>query len=133
MRYQRAQAPLKIDGLDAARDFFAGCLAESGTHGPILWVAHVDEESRCIHVSCHEGGDENAVPIKSILADAADHHSAGIVLAHNRPGGVARPSESDCGVTRQLAMAAEALDCTILDHLVFSGTQCTSMRRLGNL
>ena len=133
MRYQRTQLPLKIDGLDAARDFFTGCLAESDTHGRILWVAHVDEQLRCIHVSCHEGGEEEAIPIQTIIADAAHHHSAGIVLGHNRPGGSSRPSDSDCRVTRRLASAAEALDCTILDHLVFKGTQCTSMRRLGYL
>ena len=67
MRYQRTQFPLKIDGLDAARDFFAGCLAESDTRNPILWGAHVDEESRCIHVSCHERGEEEAIPIETII------------------------------------------------------------------
>ena len=133
MRYQRAQVPLKIDGIEAARDFFAGCLAESDARDPILWVAHVDEESRCLHVSCHEGAEEEAIPIQTIIADAAVHHSAGIVLAHNRLGGGWRPSDSDRSLTRRLAMAAEALDCTILDHLVFEGAQCTSMRRLGYL
>jgi DNA repair protein RadC len=35
--------------------------------------------------------------------------------------------------TRRLASAAEAIDCTILDHLVFAGTECTSFRRVGLL
>jgi hypothetical protein len=30
-----------------------------------------------------------------------------------------------------LAAAVEALDCTVLDHLVFAGRECTSFRRLG--
>ena len=34
-----------------------------------------------------------------------------------------RPSDSDCRATRRLAAAAEALDCTILDHLVFAGAR----------
>jgi DNA repair protein RadC len=54
-------------------------------------------------------------------------------LAHNHPSGDARPSESDCRVTRRLAAAAEILDCTILDHLVFAGSDCTSLRRMGLL
>ena len=29
--------------------------------------------------------------------------------------------------------AAEALDCTVLDHLVFAGNECTSFRRMGLL
>lgn len=133
MRYQRTQVPLRIDGLEAAREFFAGCLAESGARHPSLWVAHVDEESRCLHVSCHEGEEEQDFPIQTIIEDAATHHSAGIVLAHNCSSSELRPSERDFGVTRRLAVAAEALDCTLLDHLVFAGAQCTSMRRLGFL
>ena len=134
MRYQRAELPLKLDGLAAARSFFAGCMADSDPQRENLWVAHVDDQARCLHVSRHEGGEESAdFPLRAIIADAAIHGSAGIVLAHNHPSGDARPSESDRQATRRLAVAAEALDCTILDHLVFGGTECTSLRRLGYL
>ena len=34
---------------------------------------------------------------------------------------------------RRLVAAAEALQCTILDHLVFAGGKCTSLRQLGYL
>jgi DNA repair protein RadC len=57
----------------------------------------------------------------------------GIVLAHNHPSGDSRPSESDCRATRRLASAVEALDCAILDHLVFAGPECASLRKLGLL
>ena|SRR5438067_9570366 len=134
MRYQRADLPLKIDGLDAARTFFAECLAEGDPRIETLWVAHVDDEARCLHVSCHAGDERGGTfPIREIIADAASHGSAGIVLAHNHPSGDARPSDSDCRVTRRLASAAEALDCTVLDHLVFAGAECVSLRRLGYL
>jgi DNA repair protein RadC len=43
------------------------------------------------------------------------------------------PSDSDLRVTRRLAAVAEALECKLLDHLVFAGERCTSMRRLGYL
>lgn len=134
MRYQRAELPLKLDGLASARRFFAGCLADSDPTRESLWVAHLDEQARCVHLSRHPG-DENGsdFPLKQIVADAATHRSAGIVLAHNHPSGDARPSESDCRATRRLASAAEALDCAILDHLVFAGTECTSFRKLGLL
>lgn len=134
MRYQRAELPLKLDGLAAARSFFAGCIADCDPSRENLWVAHVDEEARCVHVSRHEGDESGAdFPLRAIIADAAIHGSAGLVLAHNHPSGDARPSESDCRATRRLAAAAEALDCTILDHLVFGGADCTSLRQLGYL
>jgi DNA repair protein RadC len=134
MRYQRAELPLKLDGLAAAREFFAGCMADGDLARENLWVAHVDDDARCLHLSRHVGDETGAAfPLKEIIADAAAHGSAGIVLAHNHPSGDARPSDSDCRATRRLATAAEALDCTVLDHLVFAGAECTSFRRMGLL
>jgi DNA repair protein RadC len=134
MRYQRAETPLKLDGLAAARSFFAGCMADADPARECLWVAHVDDQARCLHLSRHDGDESGAsFPLREIIADAAVHGSAGIVLAHNHPSGDATPSDSDCRATRRLASAAEALDCAILDHLVFAGSECTSFRRLGLL
>jgi len=134
MRYQRADFPLKLEGREAARNFFAGCFADTDPMRESLWVAHVDEQARCVHLSRHEGDEKGAaLPVRSIIADAAAHGSAGIVLAHNHPSGDPTPSDADCRATRRLASAAEALDCAILDHLVFAGAECTSLRSLGLL
>ena len=134
MRYQRAELPLKLDGLKAAREFFAGCMADADPTRESLWVAHVDDDARCLHVSRHQGDEGTAeFPIGEIILDAARHGSAGIVLAHNHPSGDPRPSDSDFRATRRLAAAAQALDCTVLDHLVFGGSECSSLRRLGYL
>ena len=134
MRFQRAELPLKLDGLAAARQFFAGCMADSDPRRENIWVAHVDEQARCLHVRRHEGDEAGAIfPLREIIRDAAMHGSAGIVIAHNHPSGDPTPSDSDCRATRRLASAAEALDCTVVDHLVFGGDQCTSFRSLGLL
>lgn len=134
MRYQRAELPLKLDGLEAARSFFAGCLADTDPSRESLFVAHLDDQARCLHVSRHSGGEAGAeFPLRTIISDAATHGSAGIVLAHNHPSGDHSPSEADRRSTRRLAIAAEALDCTIVDHLVFGGAHCSSFRRMGLL
>ena len=134
MRYQRAELPLKLDGLAATTEFFAGCMADADPTRENLWVAHVDGQARCVHLSRYPGDEMGAsFPLRSIIIDAAEHGSSGILLAHNHPSGDPRPSDSDCRATRRLAAAAEALDCTVLDHLVFAGTECTSFRRMGLL
>ena len=134
MRYQRAETPLKLDGLASARSFFAGCMADSDPRRESLWVAHVDQQARCLHLSRHDGDESGAkFPLRQIIADAAIHGSVGIVLAHNHPSGDPMPSNSDCRATRRLAAAAEALECTILDHLVFAGGECSSFRQMGLL
>lgn len=134
MRQQRADFPLKLDGFDAARAFFAGCLAESDSARERLWVAHLDGYSNCLHLTHHDGDEFGTdFPLRSIIADAAVHGSAAIVLAHNHPSGDPTPSATDKRATRRLACAAEALDCTVVDHLVFAGAECTSFRQMGLL
>ena len=134
MRYQRAELPLKLDGLAAARAFFAGCLNQSDPARERLWVAHVDDQANCIHLTHHDGDESGTeFPLRTIVADAALHGSAGIVLAHNHPSGDPSPSEGDKRATRRLACAAEALDCAVLDHLVFGAADCTSFRQIGLL
>jgi DNA repair protein RadC len=134
MRYQRAEHPLRLDGLEAARRFFAGCFADSDPTRETLWVAHVDDQARCLHLTRHSGDKTGTkFPLCSIIADAAAHRSAGLVLAHNHPSGNSAPSAEDCRSTRRLASAAEALDCAIIDHLVFAGSEYTSFRSVGLL
>jgi len=134
MRFQRTESPAMLNGHEAARRFFASCFAGNEIAQERLWVAHVDHAGRCLHVESYDGEPESVrVPVREIILDAARCGSAGLVLAHNHPGGVAQPSHSDCAATRKLARAAEALDLAILDHLIFAGGDCSSMRRMGLL
>ena len=72
MRYQRAEPALKLDGLAAARAFFAGCFDDSETNREIIWVAHLDDQARCLHLSRHDGDRTGAhFPIREIIADAS--------------------------------------------------------------
>jgi DNA repair protein RadC len=134
MRFQRAEYPALLSGHDAARSFFSSCFRSGMDTRERLWVAHVDEAARCIHVEYYEGEPESVgMPVREIMLDAARFGSAAVVLAHNHPSGDARPSNADCQATRRLARAAEALDVAVLDHLIFAGRECSSMRRMGLL
>ena len=134
MRYERAEPPVELNGLEAAKAFFAECFLDGDPDREQLFVAHVDNQARCLHLSRHEGDESGAdFPLRQIIADAALHGSSRIVLAHNHPTGDATPSESDCRATRRLAQVAQALDCTVLDHLIFAGSDCISLRRIGLL
>jgi DNA repair protein RadC len=134
MRHSHAEAPLKLQGLAAARAFFAGCFAESDPRRERLWVAHLDEALNCLHMTKHDGDELGTdFPLHSIIADAVAHGTSGILLAHNHPSGDATPSKADKRATLRLACVAEALDCTLIDHLVFGGADCTSFRQMGLL
>ena len=135
MRYQRAESPALLNGPDAAHRFFESYFSAEDRFRERLWVAHVDESARCIHVERYEGDRwATDLPIRSIVRDAARLGSSGVVLAHNHPGGDPAPSTADCRATRTLAQVGETIDLTILDHLIFAGPAgCSSMRKMGLL
>jgi len=129
---QRVETSAALTGEEDNRSFFAPCFANAVYEQ--LWVAHVDSESRCIHLAQYgEGIDMIDLPMRAIIGDAIRLDSAGILLAHNHPSGDPTPSRADKVATRSLALAAEAIDLVILDHLVFAGEDCASFCRLGLL
>jgi DNA repair protein RadC len=134
MRFQRAEHPAILDGQEAARRFFSSCFHPGNDRRERLWVAHVDADARCLHLQSYDGELESVeMPVRDIIIDAARLGSAGIVLAHNHPSGDSNPSRADCSAMRKLTRAGEAIDLTILDHLIFAGDRCSSMRRIGLL
>ena len=134
MVFQRAESPTLLNGHEAARRFFSSRFAGNRGGRERLLVAHIDDTARCLHVEAYDGEPESVgIPIRKIVADATRLGSSAVVLAHNHPGGDSRPSNADCRVTRKLVQAAEAIDLAILDHLIFSDEECSSMRRLGLL
>lgn len=133
MFHQRAES-LRLNGLRAAQRFFAGLLAETDDRKEYLWVAHVDDGARCIHLSRHDGHEGGAdVPLRQMIFDAAVHGSSGLVLAHNHPSGDPTPSAADQALTRRVALLGEAMGVAVLDHIVLAGNECRSMREMGLL
>ena len=134
MKVQRAETPAILAGHKAARDFFAPCFANGAMARERLWVAHVDDAARCLDLSRYDGDHTSVgLPVRSIIADAVRLGSAAILLAHNHPSGDATPSDMDRRMTRKLAAAVEAIDCAIVDHLVFSTNEVRSFRQMGLL
>lgn len=134
MRYLRAESPALLNGHEAARRFFAACFDGVDRQREYLLVAHVDSATRCLHVEQYSGEPaEVSLPVRDIVADAMKLGSAGVIVAHNHPSGDARPSDADYRATRKLARAGDVVDLAVLDHLIFAGRDCSSMRRMGLL
>lgn len=56
-----------------------------------------------------------------------------IILAHNHPHGVARPSRHDIDTTRRLQKVLSQLNIEFLDHFVVAGDTAVSMMEFGHL
>lgn len=61
---------------------------------------------------------QSAVYPREVIKKAIENHAAALVLAHNHPSGMTKPSEEDRTITRRLYMAGELLDIRILDHII---------------
>ena len=71
------------------------------------------------------------VSLSNILRRAVCSKCSGVILAHNHPSRVKRPSTTDLTLTRRLCLAAEAMDITLLDHLIFNHGAPFSFRNSG--
>lgn len=132
MRYQPPERPLRLNGFAAARQLFAGCMAGLDPSLETIWVAHIDEQARCLHLSRHDGHGTGArFPLREIIRDAAVHGSAGIVLAHNHPSGDSTPSTQDIRLTRNLVEAGKHMKIAVHDHVIVGSQGRTSLRALG--
>lgn len=59
---------------------------------------------------------------REVFADAITDRAAGIVVAHNHPGGSLEASGPDIVVTKRLRAAGELLGIKMLDHIIVTAT-----------
>lgn len=64
--------------------------------------------------------DATTIDIKLVLTLALQCRAVGVLIAHNHPSGNAKPSASDNNVTYKLKEACQAVDLTLLDHLILT-------------
>ncbi len=60
------------------------------------------------------------VDAKIVFRKAIEGMASSIILVHNHPSGNLQPSQQDIDLTRKLKKAGEALDITVLDHLIIA-------------
>lgn len=60
------------------------------------------------------------VDCRILFAVALKSLSTAIIIAHNHPSGVLRPSEQDKILTRKIKEGSQILDIKLLDHIIIS-------------
>lgn len=65
-------------------------------------------------------GTTNSAPIyiEKVVSDALLHNSNFVIIGHNHPNGVPKPSSSDIMVTDRIVSAFEPLGIKVLDHII---------------
>ncbi|MEL6539688.1 MAG: DNA repair protein RadC [Bacteroidota bacterium] len=67
------------------------------------------------------GISKTLVDPKVVFKVAIENNASGVILVHNHPSGNPNPSAGDMEVTKRLIKGGEALDITVLDHIIFAG------------
>lgn len=86
----------------------------------------------CVPV-CHGSVSSAAVKPGQLVKRALTAHAAAVVLAHNHPNGIAVPSRDDIDTTELLRAALELVNVRLLEHIVVSGSNYSTIMRQRNL
>lgn len=70
---------------------------------------------------------------REIFAAAIADHAMEVIVAHNHPSGIARPSTDDVRTTQQLLAASKLLGIPIKDHVILTRENHFSFREHGML
>ncbi|SFC79752.1 DNA repair protein RadC [Parapedobacter composti] len=79
------------------------------------------------------GNDFTPVDVKHVIRVALECHASNVVLTHNHPSGSLKPSTMDINLTKKFVKAAELLDFSIADHVIFTNKGYYSFRDEGLL
>jgi len=63
----------------------------------------------------------SAVYPREVIERVLELGAGAVMFSHNHPSGDINPSSSDRAVTRKLAKALEAIDVSVLDHIIVGG------------
>lgn len=99
----------------------------------IFAVVFLDNQHQMLHLSEMFAGTISSVEVhpREIVREALKHNAAALILAHNHPSGISRPSKADRMVTRQIVSACQLLNIRVLDHLVIGHGEYVSFAEKG--
>ena len=71
-----------------------------------------------VKVYSNSTADCVTIPLKSIIKQAIDYQSYGVVIAHNHPSNDLKPSIADFEATKELKDVLSKIDIILFDHLI---------------
>lgn len=68
---------------------------------------------------------------REVFSKAITNHASHIVIAHNHPSGDSTPSSDDINTTKRLVEAGKLLGIAVIDHIIVTNKNYSSLRKLG--
>ncbi len=92
-------------------------------------------DAKCKLLCCKKVGEGSinsaSVPVRRIVEIALGANATSVVLSHNHPSGLAIPSDEDKLTTRRIALALEAVEIRLVDHIIVAEDDYTSLAQSG--
>ncbi|MFT4609155.1 MAG: DNA repair protein RadC [Cellvibrionaceae bacterium] len=99
----------------------------------VFGVLFLDSQHRLIKYEELFQGTINSAHVypREVIKAVLKLNAAAVILAHNHPSGVARPSQADRDITNDISQILKALDVRVLDHMVVGDTEVCSLAEMG--
>lgn len=94
-----------------------------------LKVVLLDNKNRILKIVDIGTGRTDGIDVKmrEVLAEPIRHHAPKIIIVHNHPTGIAKPSVADIQFTAGLLEICEVLGIEIMDHIIIGNMEYTSI------
>lgn len=100
-----------------------------------MWVIYLTSANGVIEKRrVSQGGVKSlVVDYKLIIKRGIEVLATSLIIAHNHPSGIAKPSNEDIEITERLKTAANILEMALLDHIIIAENSSYSFRQDGLL
>ena len=85
-------------------------------------IIYLNSKLYLIGEEIQQRGTLNQVAIhpREVIKSAMDKGASAIILVHNHPSGIVKPSCADIEITKNIVQAGSVVDVNVLDHLIIS-------------
>jgi DNA repair protein RadC len=115
--------------LRTAKDVYTYLKGMAGLPKEHLRGLYLNTHFRLVHDEVISIGTLNANLIhpREVFKPAIENGAAAVILAHNHPSGVVKPSEADIEVTSQLVEVGKIVGIPLIDHVIIGKGKFTSV------
>lgn len=95
-----------------------------------FYVLFLDKAKKLIRSECLASGTIDHVTVypRELFNKALEYSASSVILVHNHPSGMAKPSRADVDMTKKLAMVGHYLGIPLTDHLIIGSGDTYSFR-----
>lgn len=72
--------------------------------------------------------DQTTIYPREIVKRAIYHDASAVIITHNHPSGVAKPSSADITITHKIVNACKAVDIKVHDHIIVARNKIFSFK-----